>query len=331
MKAPVSFAECKARLMLLPSPVANVTQIQPSEIEFVWNRISKQNSSLDSLYAYGADPRYQYVAGTGWFDEEVKNAGTYKYRVSKLNNKNEKTIPVEFTVAFPAKKLNAKAIPLRYKLNLSNISISYDISGNKEMVGLKLYRGIYLQKYFKEISPEIMFTTEKGKMVAHLTDNDVTNGVTYSYFTVPYDGLGNSGMPSDTVNVYYVTKPADIGMVTDITVTPDIEKAGNLIQWKYRKSSYVNLVEIYRSTSYDGTYKKITSLNATKTEYFDDLDIQPAVTYYYYIVINNGMGNSLPSARFPVILKGNKQNVIPPQDLSISKKGNVITLKFRRV
>gem|GEM_PF-736055 len=331
MNAPASFAECKARMMLLPSSIANVTQIQPSEIEFVWKRINKQNSSLDSLYAYGTDPRYQYMAGSGWFDEEVKNAGTYKYRVSKSKNKNDHSSPFEIIVVYPSQKLNAKVIPLRYKLNLSDISISYDISINKNVVGLKLFRGIYLQNNFKEIFPEEMFTSEKGKMVVHITDKDVTTGVTYSYFTLPYDGLGNLGMPSDTVNIYYVKKPADIGMVTDITVTPDTEKAGNLIQWKYRKSAYVNLVEIFRSTSYNGTYKKIASLSATQTEYFDGFDIQPAVTYFYYIVINNGMGNSLPSARFPAILKGNKQNIIPPQDLRVEKKGNVVTLKFRRV
>lgn len=331
LKAPTSIEDCKARIQFLPSSVAAVTQIQPTVTEFVWKRINRPNSTLDTLYAYGNDPRYQYLAGTGWFDEDVKKAGTYKYRVSKLSKSSGASVPMEISVVFPAKRLNAKALPLRYKLNLSNIILSYDISDNKDVMGLKLFRSPYLQKKFREISPAVMFTTEKGKMVAQITDEDVTNGFTYSYLAIPYDGLGNFGSPSDTVNVYYVTKPADIGMVTDISVTPMPEKAGNQIKWNYRKNAYVNLVEIYRSTSYSGTYKKIASLDPKDTEYFDGTDIQPTVAYFYYLVINNGIGNSLPSARVPAILKGNKQNIIPPQDVTISKKGNVVTLKFRRV
>lgn len=331
LKAPTNVAECKARIMFLPSSVAAVTQIQTAVTEFVWNRINKPNSTLDTLFAYGFDPRYQYVAGTAWFDEDVKKAGTYKYRISKLSKTGETSMLTEVSVTFPAKKMEAKAVPLRYKLNTSNITISYDVANNKDVVGLKLLRGNYLQKNFIEVSPEIMFTSEKGKMVSQLIDNDVTNGFTYSYVAIPYDGLGNFGSPSDTVNVYFVSKPADIGMVTDFTVTPNMEKAGNLLNWKYRKSAYVNLVEIFRSVSYNGLYKKIASLGANQTEYFDNSDVLPTVTYFYYIVINNGIGNSLPSARVPAILQGNKQNVIPPQDVTLTKKGNVVSLSFHRV
>ena len=331
LKAPTNIADCNARIMFLPSSVAAVTQIQTAVTEFVWNRINKPKSTLDTLFAYGFDPRYQYVAGTAWFDEDVKKAGTYKYRISKLNKTGETSLQSEISVTFPSKKLDVKVVPLRYKLNPSNISISYDVANNKNVVGLKLFRGNYLQKNFKEISSEIMFTSEKGKMIALATDNNVTNGFTYSYIAIPYDGLGNFGSPSDTVNVYYVSKPADIGMVTDFTVTPNMEKAGNLLKWKYRKSAYVNLVEIFRSISYNGTYKKIASLGANQTEYFDNADVQPTVTYFYYIVINNGIGNSLPSARVPAILQGNKQNLIPPQDVTLTKKGNVVSLNFRRV
>lgn len=66
-------------------------------------------------------------------------------------------------------------------------------------------------------------------------------------------------------------------------------------------------------------------------EYFDDSNLAPSITYFYYIVINNGYGSSLPSARAPAILKGKKENFIPPQDLTLERNGNVVTLKFRRV
>jgi hypothetical protein len=72
-------------------------------------------------------------------------------------------------------------------------------------------------------------------------------------------------------------------------------------------------------------------LNPKTKEYFDSRDIQPAVAYYYYISINNGIGQSLPSARVPAILEGNKLNIVPPQDLTISRQENIVTLNFRKL
>ena len=66
-------------------------------------------------------------------------------------------------------------------------------------------------------------------------------------------------------------------------------------------------------------------------EYFDSRDIRPAIAYYYYISINSGIGQSLPSARVPAILEGKKSNPFTPQDLSIFRQGNIVTLKFRRL
>ena len=331
LKTPVNAAECKMRLMSLPPVVASITKVDPVVSEFVWDRIQKPGSTLDSLFAYSVDPRYQFVAGTGWFDDDVKLPGTYKYRISSLSKSGETSLINEVSVAFPAPASDMKVQPLRYKLNPSGISLSYDVAGGKTIAGLKLFRSRYLQQSFKEVAPEMSFINQKGEMVALLTDNDVTNGLTYSYVAVPYDALGNEGIASDTVNVYFVSKPADIGMVTDFTVTPIPDRGGNLLKWSFRRSAYANVVEVYRSTTYNGTYKKIVSLGSQQTEYFDGLNISPAITYFYYIAINNGLGNSNPSARVPAILEGKRPNIIPPQDLTLAKKGNVVTLKFRRV
>jgi hypothetical protein len=143
--------------------------------------------------------------------------------------------------------------------------------------------------------------------------------------------LGNLGKPAETVNVYFVTKPADIGLITEFSVTPQPDKGGNLLKWNYNHTAFVNAVEIYRSTSYNDNYKRVVSLPPNQMEYFDNSNLAPSITYFYYIVINNGFGNSLPSARAPAILQGKKENFIPPQDLTLTRNGNVVTLKFRRV
>ena len=331
LRAPKNAAECRTRMMSLPSAVASVTEINQGMTEYIWEHIKNPSATLDSLYVHSADPRWQYVAGAGWFDDGIKTPGTYKYRISRLSGARSKTEAREVSVTFPSEASSAEAVPLRYKVNMGYIEISYELTDMQNTVGLKLQRSPYMKNLFSEVPAETMFAEEKGKMVALVRDRDVTSGIIYSYIAFPYDGLGNIGKPSETVNVNFVTKPADIGIVTELTVTPQPEKGGNLLKWDYDHASYVNAIEIYRSTSYNDNYKRVVSLPADQKEYFDGSDLQPSITYYYYAVLNNGTGSSLPSARVPAILRGNRENVIPPQDLKASRNSNVVTLQFRRV
>lgn len=331
LKAPVNLSECRARLSLLPKVVASVSAFDSETADFIWEKIKKSSATLDSLYAHSGDPRFQYTVGVGWFDDGLKTPGTYQYRISRLSKSGGRTPIGETKVVFPAKPFEAEAIPLRYKINLGNIEISYDMTDIKNTVGLKLYRSIYQKTAFKEIGVKTLFTNEKGKMVAVLNDDDVKTGLTYSYVAVPYDGLGNMGKRAETVNVYFVTKQADVGLITQFTVTPQPEKGGNLLKWDYNQAGFVSSVEVYRSTSYEKDYRRVVSLPSTQKEYFDEENLAPSIAYYYYLVLNNGQGNSMPSTRVPAILQGKRENFIPPQDLSLTRNGNVVKLQFRRV
>ena len=330
LKAPKSEAECKATFMKLPAAVASITRIEPAIISFVWEKILK-SGVIDSLYAYKTDPRYQFMAGIGWFDDGISQPGRYTYRVKRLGKDGKAEILKELTVNYPQKQLNVTVSPVRYALNESSISISYEMDDFSQVAGLKLFRSMYLQKSFAEVPANLMFTSQEGKMVAQFIDNSTTKGLTYSYVAQAYDGLGNTGNLSDTLNIYYIAKKADIGMITNLQVTSVPEKQGNQLKWSYSRAINVNTVEIFRSKQYEGNYQRIISLGSKQTEYFDQLKIDPAETYFYYITINNGMENSLPSARVPAILEGKKKNVIPPQGLEISRKENVVTLKFNKI
>ena len=88
---------------------------------------------------------------------------------------------------------------------------------------------------------------------------------------------------------------------------------------------------MYRSQTYDGNYKKLISLTPKETTYFDDKDLTPSKASFYYILVNNGYGNSLPSARIPAILQGNKQNLFPPQNISATRNGKFVKLTFAKL
>src|SRR5690606_39926130 len=130
--------------------------------------------------------------------------------------------------------------------------------------------------------------------------------------------------------VNFINKAADIGIVTEFTVTPQPEKGGNLLKWDYDHAAFVNAIEIYRSTSYNDNYKRVVSLPAGQNEYFDGSDLQPSITYYYYAVLNNHTGNSLPSARIPVNIRGNSENINPPQNHTTIRDRNVDTNSLKR-
>lgn len=330
LKAPTSEAACLAAIQQLPASVASVTLVEPSLMAFIWRKIQK-STVIDSLYAYSADPRYQFVAGTAWFDDPISETGNYAYRISKLGRSGSKELVKETILKFPAEKWNATTTPVRFKLNEKSIDISYEIMDRENTLGLKLFRSPYLQKTFTEVPARLLYTLQGGKMVAVLSDNNVTKGLTYSYVALPLDGLGNQGKPSDTLNIYFVPKQADVGLVTNLTVTPDPAKGGNLISWKFNKGANANTIELFRSTAYNGSYQRIASLNPNQMSYFDQSNILPAITYFYYLTINNGIGNSLPSARVPAILEGKRKNVVPPQDIKATRTGNLVTLTFRRV
>lgn len=330
LKAPVNLSECRARLSLMPKAVASVAPLDVETADFIWDKIKRSSASLDSLYSHADDPRFQFAAGVGWFDDNIKTPGTYQYRISRLSKSGSKTLIGESRVVFPAKPFEGEAIPLRYKINLGSIEISYDVTDQKNTAGLKLYRSIYQKTAFKEIGANTLFINEKDQMVAVLNDDDVKTGMTYSYVAVPYDGLGNLGKKAETVNVYFVTKPADIGLITQFTVTPQPEKGGNLLKWDFNQAGFVSSVEIYRSSSYEENYRRVVSLPASQKEYFDEENQAPSIAYFYYIVLNNGQASGMPSARVPSILEGKRENLIPPQDLSLTRNGNVVNLQFRR-
>ncbi len=330
LKAPRNEAECMANIMQLPASIAAITPIEKPVISFIWNHIQKADV-IDSLFAYAADPRYQFVAQTCWFDDGIKETGTYSYRIKKLTKNGKETVINEVSVKFPSTSLVSDIAPVRFSLSEKSISISYSIADVTGISGIKLYRSPYLKKKYDEVPVRLLYTKQKGDMVAVLIDQTATKGLTYSYVAQPYDALGNKGKLTDTLNIYFVAKQADIGLVTNLQVIPNPDKGGNQLKWDYNYNMNVNTIDVFRSTSYNGEYKMIAALNPRQKEYFDNRNINPAVTYFYYISINNGISHSLPSARVPAILEGRKTNSIPPQDLTATRKGNIVTLKFRRL
>lgn len=330
LKAPKSEADCRKTMLSLPASIASFTNIQDREIKKLWQQIQSART-LDSLYAFGLDPRFQYAAGCVLLDENVPAHGIYQYRISKLERNGTKTLVNEERVNFPSNSYNCKLTPVKFKPGEENIRITYAVSDTFNTAGIKLYRSKYEEKKFSEIPSNVFFTNENNRLVAQVTDAGTVPGITYTYVGVPVDALGNEGTPADTLHIYNIVKPSDVGLIQKFDVTPKEKERGNLLEWKLKTDKGIASVDVYRSQTYDGTYKKLISLTPKESKYFDDKDLTPSKASFYYILVNNGYGNSLPSARIPAILQGNKQNLFPPQNITAARNGKIVKLTFLKL
>jgi fibronectin type 3 domain-containing protein len=329
IKAPAGEADCQGRLMSLPSSMADFTHIEAVQVTRFWERC-RTSGVLDSLYAYAFDPRYQFAAGCAWFDEGLTRPGVYQYRISKKDKADSMSLLKEERITFPSKTYAGTLSVLRFKPDERGVIIHYSLTDTINTAGIKLYRSKHLENNFTEVESRAFFTLVNKTTIGQVVDATAVQGITYSYTAIPYDALGNTGTPGDTLVVYNNSKPAAIGVVQRFEVKPSEEKQGMDLLWKLQSNVYISSIEVYRSAAYDGIYQKIASIPAKQTTYFDDHGLEPATSYFYYIVANAAYGRSYPGARVPAILKGSKANIIAPQQLAVARKGNVVTLSFTK-
>ena len=330
LRTPKSEAECQGRLMSIPEVMLSNTQIDSAKVKWVWSKLYGAGA-LDSLYAFAMDPRYQFVAGVGWFDEGLA-AGTYQYRVAKKDREDNLVPAGEQRISFPSVSYEGRLRPVRFKPDERGVIIHYAVSDTLHTAGVKLLRSKQHERQYAEVTVKPFFTKVNNQWVAQVIDSSAAKGMAYQYVAIPFDPLGNPGPASDTLTVYTLVKPGEVGMVQTFDVKPSEAKQGMELSWTIKTSVALTSVEIYRSRSgYDSTYEKIASVPPQQTTYFDDRNLQPATSYFYYIIANGAYGRSFPSARVPGILKGNNANIIPPQGVTATRRGNIVTLSFTKV
>ncbi len=330
LKSPTSEAAIEGALLSLPASIASFTKVRDAQVKKLWQLIQPAKT-LDSLYAYGIDPRFQTVAGCAWMDDGLTANDTYNYRVNKVERNGTKTLLNEERIVFPYNAFKGTLKPVKFKPGAANINISYALGDSFNTAGVKLYRTQYLENKFIEIPSNVFFTSDNRRFVAQVTDPGVAEGITYSYVAMPIDALGNEGTASDTLHIYNLVKPSEVGIILKFDALPKEKEKGIQLEWKLKSDKGIASIDVYRSKTYEGNYIKLTSLSPKETKYFDDKYVSPSVAYYYYILVNSGYGNSLPSARVPVILKGNNPNIFPPQKLTVTKIANTVKLSFLKL
>ena len=329
VRAPQNAAGLKANLIRLPGLLTAMMPLPTDLAGFLWER-QRRFAVVDSLYGYANDPKIVAALGCGWFDEGIKNEGAYQYRVSKVS-RTDAYVLGEITQRFPENPYRGTLATVRFEPGITHVTLNYAMSDTLHTHGVALYRSRLQERNFRATPSETGYGALNGRMVAIVRDESVTKGMAYSYVAVPYDALGNMGMPSDTINVYNFNNMSDIGMLEKFSATADKAKKGVMLTWKITSDFYIHGYEIFRSKDYDAGYQRIATLPAGTTSFFDEVNLDYGEAYFYYMTVNNGYGASLPSARTPVILEGSRENFMPPQNVVATIAGNVVKLTFESV
>jgi hypothetical protein len=91
---------------------------------------------------------------------------------------------------------------------------------------------------------------------------------------------------------------------------------------------FLRTIDIYKSDNYDKGYRRVGSVSPGDTQYVDN-DVNPITTYFYYLIINNAYGQSIPSSRITGML-GPVRIATAPYELTAESKNGVVKLKWRK-
>jgi hypothetical protein len=328
LHAPNSAAALQANLLNLPASIRSTMPLPFDLSDFFWTQQSK-SFTTDSLFSYASDPKILAAVGCGWFDDGLSAAQTYKYRISRVF-RDETILLGEVNQQFPQNNYRGTLQTVQFTPEDDVVTLYYELSDSISTHNLKLYRSRYMQNNYQETRATALFTSLRGQIVAVVRDESVAKGMAYSYVAIPYDQLGNLGKPSDTINVYNLSKVGDLGFIARLSAVADKEKRGATLSWEATTDLHIHGYNVYRSKDYDKDYELVASVPEGTTTWFD-YDIDPAEAYFYFVTMDNGFGYSIPSARVPVILEGIRPNSFAPQDVAISLNENLVTLTFRSV
>jgi fibronectin type 3 domain-containing protein len=323
---PVNFEDFYNRLIL--SNAKNPIYDLPTNyfLTKIWDIIIKTHN-LDSIPIYGAMPYFQEALGTGYYDNTLTINHLYTYKIQfYANNKlisETTTEPLIFKKSTAVCKIHsASAIA-----NENYIKLNFASSKTNKPFKVKVFRNIYLQTDFIEISPDIIYNNSNDSVFARILDTNVVKGIIYDYFVLPFDELGNEGQNSDTIRVINSFNKSESFIQTIRTKSIDSISAIQ-ISWTCPIPKYLRSINIYRSENYDGQYKLIGSAIPSDTSFIDN-QINPIQTYFYYLIINDVFGQSVRSARTTGMLNANKK-ALSPLDLKAIPENGFVTLTWKR-
>jgi hypothetical protein len=215
-------------------------------------------------------------------DTDLENNRTYYYKVKTFNKEGREspasTVIAAETAPSPFSPIILDATPL-----IAGIRIRWTTNPQKgddgtEVKGFKIYRatepeGEYV--WAASVSLEGEKESELRLKQFEYEDSGLADGTSYYYRLTAFNSKGIESDFSSTLEGSTVSRPAGLQALGDMI--REIH-----LQWHPTPFSEVKGYRIYRNTSPDGTFERISEVDSRKKDsYVDEQNLSDATTYYY--------------------------------------------------
>lgn len=227
------------------------------------SRSTSKNGSYTQIAMIGSQGQSSYV------DSSVKEGKLYYYKIRVIGREGTDTIYSDWSSAVSGRTAKKPAKVKVSSRNSTTLRISW--TGDKNAAGYIIKRAESQKGTYKKIA------TVKGGDTTSYDNKKVKAGKTYYYKVEAYNYNGKKKGYSGNSSV--VSGKTLKG--TSITKVESTSSTKQTITWK--KNNEAKGYQIYQSTSKDGTYKKIKTINNKKTTSYKVTGLKPGVKYYYKV------------------------------------------------
>jgi len=272
--------------------------LNPGSIAECWNKLQLYKS-YDSTNIYNADQVMMFAIGRMYLDTTVVKNQKYEYQFSRINASGVPTVIGQSTpVNYPEKNLLSKPKYLKKEAEQDRVKVTWYLKKSKKPAFFKVFRRTAgVGTTWENITAVRTIQLLKPDTIALVMfDWEVSPNQNYDYYIRLSDSYGNYASNSDTVSVVSY-KYQDISMPYRFrTISLDSLQTIQL-RWNVKDKALMSGLEVYKSSDYENDYKLVGRVSIGDTIY-NDRDVEPMKTYYYYLRAVDQMGRqSVKSAR----------------------------------
>ena len=168
--------------------------------------------------------------------------------------------------------------------------------------------------------------TREDSLIFRVADSSILPGITYEYFLVAKDYLGNNGNHSDTVRLQAGGR-SNVPAVFNLSTGSDSN--GIRLSWRMPEGApALRNIIVLRSETYDTGYKPLVLLPVTDSAYTDRA-VKGGRNYYYQLITEGAFNYSIPTPRVSGMYTG-AVTLLPPQkpELLRMKKGVALSWRY---
>ncbi len=266
-------------------------------------------------------PLLHLSIGNSFIDTSAVIGKTYQYKLVFIESEKEvetkskmyELVQAEFEPMLFHKVMNVgKTVRLEWAVSSAN---------NPPMVELYRRQAAGLGDFKKVNAERGIYMNEPGDSVIFIAiDTTGIIGISYDYYLVSIDYLGNQGNSSDTVRLE-VGGRQNVPAVYNLSTRSD--SIGIRLSWrKMNPNPSLRNILVLRSLEYDTGYVLLTTLPVSQTE-FIDRDVEGGRLYYYQLIVEGASNFSIPTPRVSGKYTGKIDLPAPYDVTSRALKGGV--------